>query len=368
MKKYFFTILLLLLFSPLSVWGADIYFMPSTSEIINGQNFLVQVLVDSEQEVNAIDAEIFWNVDVLELTSVNQGGSIFDLWVKRPVIDQSGSIRLLAGATQNFIGQGGKIVDLLFKVTGGDSQASLSFGVDSKLLRADGQGSLADLKLFEVNYDILARPVNLPILTSASMSDENKWYSSKIFDVQWQGQPGFEYSYLLSQDPAQVPDEVPNDILFNIKYEGLDDGIYYFHLLAQTANGSWLPKVTRRVMIDTTIPETMVVEIVGKDIGFGVGQSLVFYSSDVMSGIDYYELKEIEDDWIIINSPYVYNSQFFSREVSLRAVDRAGNYINKIVIIPGIFTVWWQQALIVLLLLMVVIYFIYRIYGRKKSL
>ncbi len=367
MKKYFLVILSFILFTPLSVFAADLYFMPPTLEIFNRENFLIQVVVDDEQGINAIDAEVFWDSDKLTLQAANNSGSIFDLWVKDLEVNQSGSIRLLAGATKAFSGRGGKVVDLIFTAKDSAGQVNLSFGADSKLLRADGQGSLADLKLFEVSYNILAKPKNLPVLTSTSMPDENKWYNSKIFDVQWQSQSGFKYSYLLSQDPVQAPDKVPEDILFDIKYDGLDDGIYYFHLLAQTAAGSWLPPVSRRVMIDTTVPETLEVERVAKDIGFGIGRSLVFYGRDIMSGIDHYELKETGGDWQTINSPYVYDLKFFSRELNLRAVDRAENYTSAIIIIPGFITLWWQLAFIILLLLLV-IYFTYRIYAKKKGL
>lgn len=367
MKKYFFTIIVLLSFYPLATAAADIFYSPLSLDVYQFDSFVSTVMVDSEEAINAIAAEVLWNPDLVTLAGINTGGSIFDLWVNLPKVNQSGKIRLVAGATKPFVGKNGKVVDLIFQVKKETGEVSLSFTADSKLIKADGLASEAELKFFNGIYTILARPDNLIQLSSVVMPDENVWYNTNIFAVHWPPQAGYIYSYLLTLDPTQLPDQEPEDILFDVKYEGLADGIYYFKLLAKTPAGKWLPVIGRRVMIDMTKPRPIELDVIGKDIGFGLSQVLVFSASDGGSGISHYEIREINEDYRPAVSPYSYQVKLLGRQVLVKAVDNAGNFVVQEAFIPGLVDIWrpfiWLGVAVFIILLL----FIYFYVRQKKN-
>ena len=52
---------------------------------------------------------------------------------------------------------------------------------------------------------------------------------------------------------------------------------------------------------------------------------IAFSTTDKQTGIDYYEVKEGERDWKMIQSPYILENQFLGERIKVKAVDKAGN-------------------------------------------
>ena len=84
-------------------------------------------------------------------------------------------------------------------------------------------------------------------------------------------------------------------------------------------------------VVDTVSPEDFN-PVVTKDVNMYDGQSvLVFNTNDKQSGIDHYEIKEGNRNWILAESPYLLVDQTLSSEISIKAIDLAGNYkIEKV--------------------------------------
>ena len=62
------------------------------------------------------------------------------------------------------------------------------------------------------------------------------------------------YSYFLTHDPTQLPDDIAEGLVGDVQYEGLDDGIYYFVMKVWDGNNNYLGKVIRRGQLDATPP------------------------------------------------------------------------------------------------------------------
>ncbi|MDO8264971.1 MAG: hypothetical protein Q7T34_01210, partial [Candidatus Parcubacteria bacterium] len=146
----------------------------------------------------------------------------------------------------------------------------------------------------------------------------------------WKLIEGAQYSYILSKDPLAGPDLVPDkpagEMIWmgDIKYEGLEDGIYYFSLLQKLPGENWFMKVTYRAMVDSIKPEEFTPEI-GQDMALFEGRKfLSFITTDQTSGIDHYEINET-GTWKIAQNPYVLENQSLNNKISVKAIDKAGN-------------------------------------------
>src|SRR3989344_546935 len=145
----FFSFILLSIFYFLfshSVSSADnprIYFEAPVKQVAPGSEFTVKVLVDTPQPINAIDIDINYSQDTLELVSLNNSKSIIDFWQGGPQNPPAGNpINLQGGSINPFTGSGGKIITLNFRAKK-EGRANLSFA-KSDLYYADGKGTRAD--------------------------------------------------------------------------------------------------------------------------------------------------------------------------------------------------------------------------------
>jgi len=333
-----------------SAGAATLYFSPQTQTVYQDDSFIVSLMIDTEnEEINAVAAYLNFPQTQLEVLDIGKGGSVLSLWPQEPSYsNEKGEINFSGGIPNGFKGQG-KLVSITFRVLPNVTQgtvASLSFKDSSQVLLNDGLGTLAELSFREGNYQIIERPKGLPIVSSETHSDQNKWYKETTLHLHWDLIEGAEYSYLLSYDPAEEPDETPDTPagelmwLGDMEYKGLGDGIYYFTLKQRLPGEDWSEVVRFRAMIDATPPEEFqpqIVEIEGK-------KYLVFVSQDKTSGIDYDEVKEGKGDFKKAISPYLLEDQSLRSKISVRAVDKAGN--ERIAEILPPFKITWKDVII----------------------
>ena len=191
MKKYFFTIITLLFIWPLAIKATQIYVWPPSSETQIEDTVLVELQLNSDILINALDSTIYWDPYKLELVSINNGGSIFDLWVTNPQQHEFNSFHFIAGSTLGWQGSGGKIVGLLFKPIIASS-STITFSEDTKLIKADGAGTQEDVQFLIGEIIVSNSNDNLPIINSYRITDQSKWYSGKVFDIHWLVNPDFD--------------------------------------------------------------------------------------------------------------------------------------------------------------------------------
>jgi hypothetical protein len=341
------------LFFPWFSEGAAIYLMPQSQNIYQGDYFIVEVRINTEdEEINAAEISLTFPRDLLEAVDFSKGNSILQLFATEPKI-QEGEISFLGGVPGGFNGEGllAKI-NFLGKEIG---KSEISFKEDSQVLLNDGQGTPAELSFSEGNYEIIKKPEGLPPISSRTHPDQNKWFQKKTLHLHWDLIEGAQYSYLLSYDPLAEPDESPEkpegELIWmgDMEYEGLDDGIYYFSLKQKLPDEDWSLPLSYRAMIDTTPPEAFILEI-GQDPSLFEGKYfLSFATQDKMSGIDYYEIKEGKRDFKKATSPYLLEDQSLGKKVIVRAFDKAGNY-QEAEIKPS-YKMTWQDGLYLILIL-----------------
>jgi len=361
------------LFIVSSVDAATLYLSPDSQNIYQDNSFIVEVRLDSEgEEINTAEVNIMYSSDLLELVEINNGDSILTLWPKEPLI-QNGNISFIAGMPNGFQGQDGLIIRLIFRGKG-IGEGIVNFEESSRVLLNDGQGTETQLNLSEGNYQVIEKLEGLPIVSSKTHPDQDKWYSETTLHLHWYLEEGIEYSYLMSYDPLAEPDgiaDIPEGELVwmgDIEYKGLEDGIYYFHLKQATRNKQseleWGPKVTFRTMIDTSLPEEFELQITEIE----EKNYLVFATRDETSGIEYYEVQEGKQESKKAISPYLLEDQKLGKGIiKVKAIDKAGN--ERITEIKPPFKINWEDIIILLLILIgigIILWLVKKRSGFKK--
>ena len=246
--------------------AAILYLAPSEGNYSQGETFIEEIKLDTEREdINAVEVELAFPKEILEIVDFSDGGSILRLWVERPNINsqlttnnkQQGIISFAGGIPNGYKGEGllGKVV---FKVKSQISNlktttqnletVNIEFLKETKVLLNDGKGTPAKLTIEGAILKIFAKASEIP---------EDRWQEMLKED----NIPPERFKIEIHQEPS------------------LFEGKYFIN----------------------------------------------FQAEDKESGIDYYEVKEGDSDWQKTTSPYMLQDQDLESIIKVKAVDKAGN-------------------------------------------
>ena len=379
-----------LLIIPLFAQGARLYLEPANGQYHRGDTFIAEVKLDTEsEEINTAQVNLTFPQNLLEVVDFSEGNSILTLWPEEPSFsNQNGQISFSGGVPNGYQGTDGLLGKIIFRVVSRSVSrgfAEVVFQDDSQVLLNDGFGTPAKLSFREGNYEIVERPKELPVISSKTHPDQNKWYKSTTLYLHWDLVEGAEYSYLLSRDSLAEPDETPDkpegeliwmgDMKYDFEKEG--DGIYYFSLRQKLLAEDWQKEVSRfRVMIDATPPEEFKPEI-GQDPAVFEGKYFIaFFTTDVGTGVDYYEVLEADErgyqrgttlkaEWKRAESPYLLEDQSLQSIIKVRAVDKAGNERVAEIIPP--YKITWKEILLGIIIVAMIGVVIWQLIRRFRK-
>lgn len=322
-----FAVLLYSLFSILyspAAEAAILYFSPEAQQVFEQSTFVVELRLDTEGEaINAADITIFFPQNVLEVLDLNTGGSIFSLYPTKPsYFNTLGSLNMQAGAPNGFEGTGA-IAKIFFRAKA-RGEATLRFSQDSKVYLNDGFGTLADVERKEGEFPVAEGSGSLLVIQSPDYPDENAWYQESTITMSWRGKEGASYSYVLTTNAEELPDEVPEKEVGEVTFIAQEDGIYYFHLRECVEEVCGQVR-TRLAMRDTVSPEPFKIQLGQEPDAFGGNRFLSFVTTDNTSGVDHYEIRGIDAEWVRGESPYVLADDFLAGAIQVKAADKAGN-------------------------------------------
>ncbi len=277
---------LLFVVNPSMVRAAIVYLDPSQGDIGLNEVFMVKARIDNQREcLNAVEANLGFSTDFLELIDFSIGESILNLWIAKPErkdlsdINKSGKINFIGGIPGGYCGkiagdpgESDVLASLIFRSTqnqpANNPVAKINFLPGTKVLLNDGQGSEDKLSVKGSEF-------------SFNQSTENK--------QEWQEQ--------VSQDKIS--------------------------------------------------PEPFVVELI-QDKNLHKGKYfIIFNTTDKQTGIDHYKVLEIPlaeegklvwwekllkllaqpipEIWVDATMPYVLYDQYLQSRIQVKAVDKAGN-------------------------------------------
>ncbi|MEK9171716.1 MAG: hypothetical protein AAB782_00565, partial [Patescibacteria group bacterium] len=157
----------------------------------------------------------------------------------------------------------------------------------------------------------------------------------------WEGDPAAQgYSYEVSDNPVDLPDDISEGIRTGITYRSLPDGVHYFHIKS-LRGGSWGGITHFAFNIDTTPPAEFPIEISPRKRTTQRIPIISWETTDKYSGLDHYEIKliklsgplpsitdssESQSLFIEATSPYTPTLELGKYDLVVRAYDKAGNY------------------------------------------
>jgi hypothetical protein len=305
--------------------AATVSVMPAWQAITDQEQLVVDIRFSSDSQViNAVQAQITYPANILDVVDVSRGGSFLTLWPQVPTVNKTaGTISFVGGIPNGSRVEDGRLVRVIFVVQAtGDVEIGFNQQATSAYLN-DGLGTPAELAFNSGLFKII--PAVFIDITSPTHPDENAWYRNQNPVFQWSVKPGAVYSYILTDDPEKNPDNLRDPAEGVVAYKDRHDGIYYFILSEKKSANQWSLIGKRRVMIDTTPPAPIQGIIQREATMYDNRYFISFNSQDAMSGIDHFEVIEGGKTFIQGASPYILKDQSLRQAIIIRAVDKAGN-------------------------------------------
>ncbi len=358
-RRFFFSAIVaaaLFFAFPFSAHAASLTFSPSSGTFTVGSTFSITVLLNTEDETaNTIRAQISYPADKLQLVSPSTGNSVISIWTSLPKVDnQRGIVDLQGGIPGGIKSTGAAITTLVFRVNS-VGNAVVRFTDQSKVLLNNGLGTEALRQVTNGVYNLVLPPPAGPIVSSETHPDQTNWYNISTVVLRWAPEQNVDgYSYMLSENPGDVPDDISEGINQSVTYKNVPDGIHYFHIKS-LKDKAWGGVTHFALKIDTAAPAAFPVDII-PDARTSRREPIVqFSTTDGLSSVSHYELKLIplspsadggfnaQPLFIEVTSPYVFSElPIGNYDVIVRAYDFAGNYqeiTERMSIVNPVFTV-----------------------------
>ncbi|MEK9186442.1 MAG: cohesin domain-containing protein, partial [Patescibacteria group bacterium] len=243
--------------------GASLFLSPGSGAFTVGSTFTVSVVLNTNSQfINAVQADISFSADKLQVVSPSLGTSVLSVWTNQPQFDnQGGFLRFQGGIPDPGINTSrGVISTITFRVKS-VGRAVIKFLDTSKILLNDGLGT--DILTNTTNgiYDLVLPPPAGPIVVSETHPDQSQWHKSPTISLRWTNNYPVEgYSYVLNSEPIDVPDNILEGPKTDVLYKNIADGVHFFHIKA-LRDGVWGETSHFAIKIDATPPANFPIEI-----------------------------------------------------------------------------------------------------------
>jgi hypothetical protein len=340
MRRIFFLTFFTILFFPGISQAATLLLSPSSGTFSVGSTFNASILLDTKgQSVNAIEVELSFPPDMLQIVSPSVGQSVVGVWTATPKFNNTtGKLELQGGVPGGITASNALVSTVTFRVKS-IGEGLVKFLDGSKVLLNDGLGTNVLTQTANAVYKFKLPPPAGPTVISSSNPDQATWYPNRTVSLEFisevSGVEGF--SYILSDEPTTIPDDISEGKKNSVSYGNLGDGIHYFHIKS-LRGGAWGGATHFAFKVDATPPADFNIEIAPASRTSSHKPIIQFTTTDALSGIDHYELKiiplsatELSDDasrfFIEALSPYAPSSlELGSYDVIVRSYDKSGNY------------------------------------------
>jgi len=344
--------------------AAVFFSLPSNGTVTTGDTFFLEIRLDTEgEEVNAVEAIIEFPNEMFEALDATNGGSFLALWPRPPFFsNDNGRVEFAGGTPSGFNGKDGLIGKILFKALRPRERAVISFQNGRALLN-DGKGTPAPVSSLESSFVVRESGPMIPGLSSSSHPDQLRWYTKRTFVLHWDKEENAGYSYFLSHDGFALLDGTPDTPIEDIKYDNLEDGIYYFSICRLSETSGLCESVFRwRAMIDATPPTEFEARFSKGTKELRGVSFLSFSTDDATSGIDRYEL--CSQECRRVTSPVVLTDEDLKNEMlMIKAYDKADNARDARIPLPAQFR--WQATLAVGGMAAVILVFLKLVMGAR---
>lgn len=157
-----------------------IEFVSSSTKGYAGDPFTVDVNVNTDTPINAVEASFAYPKDLLEVVSISSTSSIINLWAKEPVFfNDIGTFAFSGGTlkTGGFVKKGKLITVSFIAKQPGNAKVTVKEAV---LALSDGKGTLVVPGSKDISYDIDEKPATSPDLNEngkIDLPDLGVWFA-----------------------------------------------------------------------------------------------------------------------------------------------------------------------------------------------
>lgn len=314
---------------------AQLFFSSRSGTFTEGSTFEVPILLNTAG-VSVNTVELYIKFDPRKLSIVQPSGdkSIIGIWLKPPSYSNTAGTAKIVGAIPNgIVTNSGVVTTITFKaLTSGTANVSILEG--SRVLANDGMGTDMLAQFDRATYTIIPKAPDGVRVYSETHPFSDLWNNNNSPVFNWDSDSKITgFSYVIDNEPNTIPDNTPEGKNTVISYEGLNDGLWYFHIKA-LRNKIWGATTHYLVRIDTTAPAEFVPTQETPVTDPNQPALVSFFTTDSLSGIDHYEVGVMEKNtpegssplFVQTDSPYQVPVQT-SGDVRtiVRAFDHAGN-------------------------------------------
>ena len=339
MKKRITGVLFSILFTMISfpafaAGNASFLFKTDAYSVQVGETFDVPVLVNPNgEQLNTVRAVLTFDPTVLQAQWATLTGSL-ERSAPGNYFDNTKGVVSWAGFStkESFFSEGDFAKVTFTAIKDGNSQVKIS--TDSHLI-SNGEEKFGGV---EVSAAVKVVPAtmdpNSGIFTvdSSSHPVETNWYQKNTVDVRWveleSRSPIKSYFYTFDETPNSDPQKKLSSTEKSFQQKNVSDGMHFFHLKAVQQDGSVTPTIHRRVQVDTTLPNQIVLSAQTNTVLEGESVWLTFATTDETSGVLEYQVSMDNSVFQTQQSPLEITDlkpgTYFFR---VAALDRAGNTI-----------------------------------------
>jgi hypothetical protein len=171
-RQIYFLLAFLVVIAPRFVFASAIHIGSENSLVHNGDQFLVNVLLDAGEDSNAVDGQIAYDRDVFEKVEIYEGNSAVSFWLEAPHEVSPGVIAFAGMTPGGFQGNNEKIFALQLKAKKAGLQ---SIEVrNAHLYKNDGTGTPSTIDMKALTFAVEAEsltPATVTLLDTESPED-----------------------------------------------------------------------------------------------------------------------------------------------------------------------------------------------------
>lgn len=121
------------------------YITPATGYYSRGEVFQVNVRIDADEPINAAEAELSYDTNVMRVTAISSAGSILKTWPTVPGYSNEEGIVSFSGWGDSFQGSGGNLVTVTFQALR-PAQGNIQLSAGAALAVGQGSNVITTLK------------------------------------------------------------------------------------------------------------------------------------------------------------------------------------------------------------------------------
>lgn len=154
MKKLKVLIVSLVILVPVITFGAEVSLVSKDKEYVVNKEFTVNVYLDTEGDsINAVEGDISFKPNVLEVVAIKDGNSSVNFWINKPGLVAKDKINFSGVTPGGVRGQDRLLFSIVFKpIKSGESNVDIG---DVVLLKNDGLGTKASTKVVGLSIKVV---------------------------------------------------------------------------------------------------------------------------------------------------------------------------------------------------------------------